>query len=171
MAFYVVGRGGLNGKTKMKKIRTRLDLLKEFEEASPNTLFDQHTLCAVLNCSESIAEANRINKKGVKYNKIGRSVRYKKTDILNYIEAQSIFHSPFDKQIQDKEKLHNVLRISDERYLEIEGFIRESFKIKKEISIPKLILSTYKKCKSQSETVLAMYMLGRLIEKHLGAIQ
>lgn len=155
----------------LKKPKNRLELLKEFEGAPPNALFDQHTLCAVLDCSESIAEANRINKKGVIYSKIGRTVRYKKADVLSYIEAQSVFHSPFDKQIQDKEKLHKVLRISDEIYLEIEGFIRELFKVKKETSIPKLVLSTYKKCKSQSETVLAMYMLGRMIEKHLGENQ
>lgn len=152
----------------MKQTKTRAELLKEFEEAPLNALFDQHALAAVLNCSESILEANRINKKGIRFNKIGRAVRYRKSDILSYIEAQSIYNSPFDKQIQDKEKLHKILRISDERHLEIKKFLEELFKVKEEINIPKLILSTYKKCKSQSETVLAMYMLGRLIERHLG---
>ena len=70
----------------MKQEKTRLEILNEFYAAPIDSLFPQSTLCAVLDCSEALAERNRWNGSGVPFVKIGRSVRYKKHDILAYLD-------------------------------------------------------------------------------------
>lgn len=73
--------------------KSRLQLLQEFDLAPPSTLFPQLTLCAILDCSPATTERNRWAGVGVPFIKIGRSVRYKKSDILSYLEAQKLHHS------------------------------------------------------------------------------
>jgi hypothetical protein len=77
----------------MKLERTRLDIIAEFYQAPPETLFSQQTLCAVLGCSAALAERNRWAGKGVPFIKIGHTVRYYKRDIVIFIEQQKIRHS------------------------------------------------------------------------------
>lgn len=65
---------------------TRLELLHEFESAPYSTLFSQITLCAVLNFSPAKAERDRWAGTGVPFIKIGHSVRYRKSDIVEYLK-------------------------------------------------------------------------------------
>lgn len=80
-------------KTLNSSISSRLQLLQEFDLASSTTLFSQQTLCAVLDCSEATVERNRWAGIGVPFYKIGRSVKYKKSDILAYLENQNLHYS------------------------------------------------------------------------------
>lgn len=75
------------------KYKNRLDLLTEFYAAPAESLFNQETLCAVIDCSKALVERNRWAGLGVPFLKIGSSVRYRKSDILSYLEAQKFCNS------------------------------------------------------------------------------
>jgi len=77
----------------MSKKSTRIDLINEFEIAPDATLFDQKTLAAVLDCSTQLLERNRWAGQGVPYIKIGRTVRYRKLDILQYLQQQKVYYT------------------------------------------------------------------------------
>lgn len=70
----------------MKPQKSRNELLNEFEQAPLDTLFDQVTPAAILGCSCALMERNRWKGGGVPFLKVGRSVRYKKSDILSWLE-------------------------------------------------------------------------------------
>lgn len=72
----------------MKPEQTRLDLINEFYAAPDQALFSQKTLCAVLDCSEALAERMRWRGGWIPYVKCGRSVRYRKSDILTYLDQK-----------------------------------------------------------------------------------
>jgi hypothetical protein len=80
----------------MSKNTPRLTLINEFESAPESTLFDQTTLAAVLDCSTQLLERNRWAGQGVPYIKIGRTVRYRKQDILHFLLQQKIYYSTSD---------------------------------------------------------------------------
>lgn len=61
------------------------------------TLFNQNTLAAVLDCSVQLLERNRWAGQGVPYIKIGRTVRYRKLDTLNYL--QQCVHNIFQEAV------------------------------------------------------------------------
>jgi hypothetical protein len=65
--------------------KSRIHLLQEFEAAPDNALFRQETPCALLDCSSATLERDRCVGGGIPYLKIGRSVRYRKNDILAYL--------------------------------------------------------------------------------------
>lgn len=75
-----------------KNHSTRLQLIYEFESAPNTTLFNQKTLAAVLNCSIQLLERNRWAGRGVPYLKMGRKVLYRKSDVLNFIQQQKVYH-------------------------------------------------------------------------------
>ncbi|MCW8385084.1 helix-turn-helix domain-containing protein [Fluoribacter dumoffii] len=75
-----------------KKNVSRLQLINEFESAPDSTLFNQNTLAAVLDCSAQLLERNRWAGQGVPYIKIGRTVRYRKLDIVNYLQQQCTYN-------------------------------------------------------------------------------
>ena len=77
----------------MKTQKTRNEILQEFEQAPLTTLFDQRIPAAVLGCSCSLMERNRWQGGGVPFLKIGRSVRYRKTDILAWLERHTPVNS------------------------------------------------------------------------------
>jgi len=77
---------------------SRIDLINEFEIAPESTLFDQKTLAAVLACSTQLLERNRWAGLGVPYIKIGRTVRYRKQDILNFLRQQKVYHSTSESE-------------------------------------------------------------------------
>jgi hypothetical protein len=78
--------------------KSRLELLNEFELAPDSTLFPQQTLCAVLSCSPATAERNRWAGIGIPFFKIGRAVRYRKSDILKYLPEQKLYHSTVEME-------------------------------------------------------------------------
>lgn len=83
---------------------SRLNLLNEFESAPHSTLFSQQTIAAVLSCSTQLLERNRWAGGGVPYLKIGRKVLYRKSDVLNFLQQQKVYHSTSDEgQLQPVE--------------------------------------------------------------------
>lgn len=82
----------------MKSALPRLDLLNEFYAAPPDALFPQKTLCAVLGCSEALAERKRWQGGWIPFVKLGRLVRYRKSDILAYLEHQKACQSTIEAQ-------------------------------------------------------------------------
>ncbi|MGQ3890946.1 DNA-binding protein [Legionella sp. CNM-4043-24] len=77
---------------------SRLQLINEFESAPESTLFSQNTLAAVLDCSVQLLERKRWAGQGVPYLKIGRTVRYRKLDIINYLQHQCV-HNPLQEAV------------------------------------------------------------------------
>ncbi|KTD54267.1 hypothetical protein Lsai_3089 [Legionella sainthelensi] len=75
-----------------RKNVSRLQLINEFESAPDSTLFNQNTLAAVLDCSVQLLERNRWAGQGVPYIKIGRTVRYRKSDIIGYLQQQCSYN-------------------------------------------------------------------------------
>lgn len=71
----------------MTQVKSRLQLLEEFEAAPLSALFTQETICAVLACSPGKAERDRWNGSGAPFIKIGGAVRYKKSDVIAYVNA------------------------------------------------------------------------------------
>lgn len=69
----------------MQHEKPRLDLLNEFNLAPDDALFSQETVCAIICCSRHTLERSRWERKGMPYLKIGRLVRYRKIDIINWI--------------------------------------------------------------------------------------
>lgn len=56
----------------------------------PELLLTQGELCALLGKSQSWAERSRWNRTGPRYLKLGRSVRYRAQDVLEYILAGTV---------------------------------------------------------------------------------
>lgn len=78
--------------TKVSSI-SRISLINEFESAPTSTLFSQKTVAAILDCSTQLLERNRWIGAGIPFMKIGRTVRYRKQDVLDYLERQNTYHS------------------------------------------------------------------------------
>ncbi|QDP72139.1 helix-turn-helix domain-containing protein [Legionella israelensis] len=76
---------------------SRLHLLNEFESAPQSALFSQQTIAAVLSCSTQLLERNRWAGSGVPYLKIGRKVLYRKSDVLDFLQQQKVYHSTSDE--------------------------------------------------------------------------
>ena len=76
---------------------SRLHLLNEFESAPQSALFNQQTIAAVLSCSTQLLERNRWAGSGVPYLKIGRKVLYRKSDVLDFLQQQKVYHSTSDE--------------------------------------------------------------------------
>lgn len=76
---------------------SRLQLLNEFEAASNSTMFSQNTIAAVLNCSTQLLERNRWAGAGIPYIKIGRKVLYRKSEVMDFLQQQKIYHSTSDQ--------------------------------------------------------------------------
>lgn len=76
---------------------SRLHLLNEFESAPKSALFNQQTIAAVLSCSTQLLERNRWTGGGVPYLKLGRKVLYRKSDVLDFLQQQKVYHSTSDE--------------------------------------------------------------------------
>lgn len=72
---------------------SRIQLLNEFDSAPNSALFNQQTLAALLDCSTHLLERNRWAGAGVPFLKIGRKVLYRKSDILEFLENQTVYRS------------------------------------------------------------------------------
>lgn len=71
----------------------RVYLLKEFESAPDSAIFSQETLCAIRHCSAATIERDRWAGTGVPFIKMGRAVRYRKSDIVHWLQEQPVCHS------------------------------------------------------------------------------
>ena len=70
----------------MKPPPSRIDLLIEFDKAPLDTLFNQKTVAAVLDCSEAKMERDRWAGTGIPFIKIGHFARYRKSSILEHMD-------------------------------------------------------------------------------------
>lgn len=68
-------------------------LVNEFYDAPIAAWFGQETVAALRGCSEATIERDRWAGTGVPFIKCGRSVRYKKTDILKWLEMHQSVQS------------------------------------------------------------------------------
>jgi hypothetical protein len=64
----------------------RTKLLAVFYAAHHDTLFNQITIAAVRDCSTATMERDRWAGGGIPFLKIGRSVKYRKADVLAWLE-------------------------------------------------------------------------------------
>ena len=70
----------------MKKlIQTRNEALAEFYNAPDTAIFDQINIALVRGCSHQTMERDRWAGTGIPFIKIGRAVRYRKTDVLAWL--------------------------------------------------------------------------------------
>jgi hypothetical protein len=67
-------------------ITSRVDLLNQFDSAPHDALFSQTTIAAVRDCSIATMERDRWAGTGIDFLKIGRSVRYRKSDVLAWLD-------------------------------------------------------------------------------------
>lgn len=69
--------------------KTRLDHLQEFDNAPEWAWFSQDTVAAVRGCSEATLERDRWAGIGIPFLRDGRSVRYVKRNVLEYLAQQT----------------------------------------------------------------------------------
>lgn len=82
----------------MKSQSIRLDLITEYESAPDSALFSQETVAAIRDCSLATIERDRWAGTGIQFIKIGRLVRYRKTDIRTWLENHKSFNSTAQMQ-------------------------------------------------------------------------
>jgi hypothetical protein len=66
----------------------QMDKVSQFDEAPDGALFDQKIVAAKLDVSTALLEKLRWTGGGVPFVKLGRAVKYRKTDVLEFIEAR-----------------------------------------------------------------------------------
>lgn len=77
--------------SRTKKIKkTRAELLKEFYDSPAEALFSTNVIAAVLDWSPNTVIANRYVKKTIPFIKIDKAIRYRKQDIINFLNNFSI---------------------------------------------------------------------------------
>jgi len=69
----------------MDNQETRINTLHNFYQAPDESLHPQATITAVLDCSEAKLERDRWVGVGIPFIKIGRSVKYRKTDVMEWL--------------------------------------------------------------------------------------
>ncbi len=77
----------------MKNNLSRFTRIAEFESAPDNALFNQETLAAIRDCSLATIERDRWAGTGVPFIKMGRAVRYRKSDICAWLARYTPFQS------------------------------------------------------------------------------
>ena len=65
----------------MKSTLSRIDIITEYERAPDSTFFSQETVAAIRDCSIKTIERDRWIGRGIPFIKMGRLVRYRKSDI------------------------------------------------------------------------------------------
>ncbi len=65
--------------------RDRIDLISDFEKAPETALFSQQTIAAVRDCSTATLERDRWAGTGIPFLKFGRSVKYRKSDVMVWL--------------------------------------------------------------------------------------
>jgi hypothetical protein len=68
-------------------------LVREFWGAPDEALFNQRTVAAVRDCSEALCERERWNGTGPSFMKTGGRVKYRKADVVEWINRHRTFSS------------------------------------------------------------------------------
>jgi hypothetical protein len=76
----------------------RISLLEEFKSAPPETWFGQEIVAVVRDCSISTVERDRWAGTGIPFVKCSRSVRYRKSDILQWLAKHKPIQSTTEAQ-------------------------------------------------------------------------
>ena len=82
----------------MKTTLSRMDLMREYEQAPDSALFSQDTVAALRGCSVALIERDRWAGTGVRFIKTGRLVRYRKQDIREWLSGHTAFQSTTQAQ-------------------------------------------------------------------------
>ncbi|MCE3232798.1 MAG: hypothetical protein K0R98_1055 [Rickettsiaceae bacterium] len=77
----------------------RLTLVQQYEAAPEAALFTQVTVAAVRDCSLATIERDRWAGTGVPFIKLGRAVRYRKSDIRDWIDQYQTVQSTTQAQM------------------------------------------------------------------------
>ncbi len=67
--------------------KPRIELLADFEQAPDTALFNQQTIAAVRDCSTATLERDRWAGSGIPFLKFGRSVKYRKSEVLTWLNT------------------------------------------------------------------------------------
>ena len=73
--------------------QTRTKALKEFYSAPETALFNQIIIAHVRDCSTATMERDRWAGGGIPFIKIGRAVKYRKTDVLVWLGQYQVQNS------------------------------------------------------------------------------
>jgi hypothetical protein len=76
-------------------------LIQDFYSAPNDALFDQIAIAAVLGCSKALMERNRWAGGGVQFLKIGRTVRYRKADVIAWLAQYQPQKSTSETQLRE----------------------------------------------------------------------
>jgi len=82
----------------MKTEITRLSRITEYEQSPDTALFTKDTVAAIRNCSLSTIERDRWAGTGIPFLKIGRLVRYRKSDIRFWLDSHHSVQSTTQAQ-------------------------------------------------------------------------
>jgi hypothetical protein len=83
----------------MKNETNRLTIITEYELSPDSALFNQETIAAIRNCSLATIERDRWAGTGIPFVKIGRLVRYRKSDIRRWLEGHPSVQSTTQAQL------------------------------------------------------------------------
>jgi hypothetical protein len=81
-------------------VKSRTQLLREFEEASATALFNQLTVAAILDRSVASIERERGRGTGIPFRRIGHAIRYSKRDILAWLSQYQAVRSTAEADSQ-----------------------------------------------------------------------
>ncbi len=82
----------------METAVSRVDLMREYEQAPDSALFSQDTVAALRGCSVALIERDHWAGTGVRFIKMGRLVRYRKQDIREWLASHIAFQSTTQAQ-------------------------------------------------------------------------
>ena len=74
-----------NTKNHITQAQARTDALAEFDNAPVTALFNQIAIAYVRDCSKATMERDRWAGGGIPYIKINRAVKYRKSDVLAWL--------------------------------------------------------------------------------------
>ena len=73
-------------KTQFDALSLRMDWVRQFDDAPDGALFDQKIIAAKLDVSTAQLEKWRWNGQGINFIKIGRLCKYRKSDVIAFID-------------------------------------------------------------------------------------
>jgi hypothetical protein len=79
------------------QLQDRTKALAEFDSAPDTSLFNQTTIAQVRDCSTATMERDRWAGGGIPFVKIGRAVKYRKSDVLAWLEQYQPQNSTSEK--------------------------------------------------------------------------
>lgn len=82
--------------TDLEKLQNHSALIQNFYNAPDEALFDQRVVAQIRGCSLATMERDRWAGGGIPFRKIGRQVRYKKADVLSWLNSHELKNNTTD---------------------------------------------------------------------------